>query len=139
MAEARARGTSAYFGDGSNPEVLRSAGVGRASVVVITLDDTASAARALHAIRAEDHDVPVIVRARDTAAHDALREAGATAVVPELVEGSLQLGGRLLLALGEPEDAVEAALDEMRRDNYQRLADTGRRDHAAAAATRESE
>jgi CPA2 family monovalent cation:H+ antiporter-2 len=139
VAEARARGTSAYYGDGSNPEVLRSAGVGRASVVVITLDDTASASRALHAIRAEDHDVPVIVRARDTAAHDALRKAGATAVVPELVEGSLQLGGRLLLALGEPEDAVEAALDEMRRDNYQRLADTGRRDHTAAAATRESE
>lgn len=139
VAEARARGTSAYYGDGSNPEVLRSAGVGRASVVVITLDDTASASRALHAIRAEDHDVPVIVRARDTAAHDALREAGATSVVPELVEGSLQLGGCLLLALGEPEDAVEAALDEMRRDNYQRLADTGRRGHAAAAATRESE
>ncbi|HEX5870684.1 MAG TPA: NAD(P)-binding protein, partial [Longimicrobium sp.] len=139
VAEGRARGTSVYYGDGSNPEVLRSAGVGRASVVVITLDDTASALRALHAIRAEDHDGPVIGRARDTAAHDALREAGATAVVPELVEGSLQLGGRLLLALGEAEDAVEAALDEMRRDNYQRLADTGGRDHAAAAATRESE
>jgi CPA2 family monovalent cation:H+ antiporter-2 len=139
VAEGRARGISVYFGDGSQPEVLRSAGVGRASVVVITLDDTASASRALHAIRAEDHDVPVIVRARDTAAHDALRAAGATAVVPELVEGSLQLGGRLLLELGEAEDAVEAALDEMRRDNYQRLADTGGRDHAAAAATRESE
>ena len=45
-AEGRARGISAYFGDGSQPEVLRSAGVGRASVVVITLDDTVSASRA---------------------------------------------------------------------------------------------
>lgn len=139
VAEGRARGTSVYFGDGSQPEVLRSAGVARASVVVITLDDTVSAARALHAIRAEDHDVPVIVRARDTAQCEVLEEAGATAVVPELVEGSLQLGGRLLLALGEPEDAVEAALDEMRRDRYRLLADTGARDDEAAAATGESE
>jgi CPA2 family monovalent cation:H+ antiporter-2 len=106
---------------------------------VITLDDTVSASRALHAIRAEDHDVPVIVRARDTAQCEVLEEAGATAVVPELVEGSLQLGGRLLLALGEPEDAVEAALDEMRRDRYRLLADTGKRDDEAAAATGESE
>ena len=83
--------------------------------------------------------MPVVVRARDTAQCGVLELAGATAVVPELVEGSLQLGGRLLLALGEPQDAVEAALDEMRRDDYRRLADTGRRDHAAAAATRESE
>ncbi|HEX2209984.1 MAG TPA: monovalent cation:proton antiporter-2 (CPA2) family protein [Longimicrobium sp.] len=136
VAEGRARGLSVYFGDASRPEVLRSAGVDRASAVVVTLDDAESAARALHAVRAEDHDVPVIVRARDTAAHDRLLQAGATAVVPELVEGSLQLGGRLLLELGEAEDAVEAALNEMRKDSYRRLEDTG---HAAAAATRESE
>lgn len=136
VAAGRARGISVYFGDGSHPEVLRSAGVGRASAVVVTLDDTESASRALHAVRAEDHDVPVIVRARDTAAHDLLVQAGATAVVPELVEGSLQLGGRLLLELGEPEDAVEAALDEMRRDSYRRLEDTGPRE--GAAATREN-
>ncbi|WP_420130051.1 monovalent cation:proton antiporter-2 (CPA2) family protein [Longimicrobium sp.] len=139
VAEGRARGIAAYFGDGSQPQVLRAAGVERASVVVITLDDTASALRALHAIRAEDHDVPVIARARDTAQCEILEGAGATAVVPELVEGSLQLGGRLLLALGEAEDAVEAALDEMRRDRYRLLADTQKRDDAAAAATGESE
>lgn len=139
VAAGRARGISVFFGDGSHPEVLRSAGVDRASAVVVTLDDTESASRALHAVRAEDHDVPVIVRARDTAAHTLLLQAGATAVVPELVEGSLQLGGRLLLELGEAEDAVEAALDEMRRDSYRRLEDTGPREAPAAAATRESE
>lgn len=125
VAEGRKRKIPAFFGDGSRPEVLRAAGVDRASAVVITLDDTESATRALHAIRAADHDVPVIVRARDTRASGVLMAAGATAVVPELVEGSLQLGGRLLVALGEAEDAVEAALDEMRKDSYRRLADTG--------------
>jgi len=125
VAVGKARRIPVFFGDGSRPEVLRAAGVDRASAVVITLDDTASATRALHAVRAADHDVPVIVRARDTGACGPLTSAGATAVVPELVEGSLQLGGRLLVALGEAEDAVEAALDEMRQNNYRRLADTG--------------
>jgi CPA2 family monovalent cation:H+ antiporter-2 len=125
VAAGRARKIPVFYGDGSQPEVLRAAGVDRASAVVITLDDTVSATRALHAIRLADHDVPVIVRARDTGACGALTGAGATAVVPELVEGSLQLGGRLLVALGEAEGAVEAALDEMRQDNYRRLADTG--------------
>jgi voltage-gated potassium channel Kch len=125
VAAGRARKVPVFYGDGSRPEVLRAAGVDRASAVVITLDDTASATRALHAIRSADHDVPVIVRARDTGACGPLTGAGATAVVPELVEGSLQLGGRLLVVLGEAEDAVEAALDEMRQDNYRRLADTG--------------
>lgn len=125
VAAGRARKIPVFFGDGSQPQVLRAAGVDRASAVVITLDETASATRALHAVRAADHDVPVIVRARDTGAYETLRQAGATYVVPELVEGSLQLGGRLLVALGEAEDAVEAALQEMRDDNYRRLADTG--------------
>ena len=95
--------------------------------------------RALRAVRAADHDVPVIVRARDTAQCDVFASEGATAVVPEIVEGSLQLGGRLLLALGEPEDAVEAALQEMRRNSYQRLADTGPREDQAAASMTESQ
>ena len=139
VAEGRRRKIPAFFGDGSRPEILRAAGVERASAVVITLDDAESVTRALHAVRAADHDVPVIVRARDTRSCGPLTAAGATAVVPELVEGSLQLGGRLLAALGVAEDAVEAALDEMRRDDYRRLADSGlaRPDEDGAAAPKE--
>jgi CPA2 family monovalent cation:H+ antiporter-2 len=139
VAAGRARKIPAFYGDGSRPEVLRAAGVERASAVVITLDDAESVTRALHAVRAADHDVPVIVRARDTRSCGPLTAAGATAVVPELVEGSLQLGGRLLVALGVAEDAVEAALDEMRRDDYRRLADSGlaRPDEDGAAAPKE--
>ncbi|HEX2076583.1 MAG TPA: monovalent cation:proton antiporter-2 (CPA2) family protein [Longimicrobium sp.] len=134
VAAGRARGIPVFFGDASRPEVLRAAGVDRASAVVITLDDSPSVMRALHAVRAADDDVPVVVRARDTAQYGALEQAGATAVVPELVEGSLQLGGRLLLALGEPEDAVEAALDEMRGNRYQRLLDVIPHDGDGSAA-----
>jgi monovalent cation:H+ antiporter-2, CPA2 family len=64
-----------------------------------------------------------MVRARDTGPCGPLAVAGATGVIPELVEGSLQLGGRLLLALGEPRDEVEAALADLRENSYSRLID----------------
>ena len=47
--------------------------------------------------------------------------AGATSVVPEIVEGSLQLGGVLLGALGESSDKVLEVLEEFRRQSYSRL------------------
>jgi CPA2 family monovalent cation:H+ antiporter-2 len=119
----RERGTPVFYGDGTRAEVLRAAGLGRASGVVITLDDPSSAARAVRSVRAEHETIPIMVRARDTGQCGPLAVAGATGVIPELVEGSLQLGGRLLLALGEPRDEVEAALADLRENSYSRLID----------------
>lgn len=119
----RERGMPVFYGDGTRAEVLRAAGLSRASGVVITLDEPGSAARAVRAVRSEDDDIPIMVRARDTGQCGPLAAAGATGVIPELVEGSLQLGGRLLLALGEARDEVEAALADLRENSYSRLID----------------
>lgn len=123
VARDRERGMPVFYGDGTRGEVLKAAGLPRASGVVVTLDEPASAARAVRAIRAEDDRIPIMVRARDTGQCGPLAAAGATGVIPELVEGSLQLGGRLLLALGEPRDEVEAALADLRENSYSRLID----------------
>jgi monovalent cation:H+ antiporter-2, CPA2 family len=123
VSAERGRGTPVFYGDGTRAEVLRAAGLSRASGVIVTLDDPAAAARAVRAIRAEDDAIPVMVRARDTGECGPLAAAGATGVIPELVEGSLQLGGRMLLALGEPADEVEAALADLRENSYSRLID----------------
>jgi CPA2 family monovalent cation:H+ antiporter-2 len=88
---ARQRGLPAFYGDAGRPDVLRVAGAHRASVAVVTLDDPAAAERAVAALLREAGDIPVLVRARDPEHSARLLEAGATAVVPELVEGSLQL------------------------------------------------
>jgi CPA2 family monovalent cation:H+ antiporter-2 len=119
----RGRGVPVFYGDGTRGEVLRAAGLARASGVIVTLDDPAAAGRAVRAIRAENDDIPIMVRARDTGQCGPLAAAGATGVIPELVEGSLQLGGRLLLALGESRDEVEAALADLRENSYSRLID----------------
>ena len=118
---ARRHGLPAFFADAARAEILRAAGVEHAAAVVVTLDEPRAAERAVAAVRRASDAVPVLVRARDTAHSRQLRAVGATAVVPEVVEGSLELGETLLRALERPLDEVRGALDAFRADDYARL------------------
>ena len=121
VAEARRRGLPVFFGDASRVDVLRAIGVERARVAVITLDQPDSARGIVHVLRQLLPELPILVRARDIAQCEQLALAGATDVVPEIVEGSLQLGGSLLRQLGDSREESEQALDEFRRATYSRL------------------
>jgi CPA2 family monovalent cation:H+ antiporter-2 len=123
VAGARRRGLPVFFGDASRSEVLKSAAVERARAVVITLDEPDSASRTVLMLRQLIPDTPILARARDLTQCNRLTGAGATSVVPELVEGSLQLGGVLLGMLGETPTEVIEVLDQFRRETYRRLGD----------------
>ncbi len=123
VAEARRRELPVYFGDASRTEVLRAAGIEQARMAAITLDQPDAAARSVQVLRAMSPELPVLVRARDVAQAEQLAGAGATEVVPEIVEGSLQLGEMLLRRLGATRDEVDQVLDEFRRRTYSRLSD----------------
>lgn len=131
---ARRRGLPAFYGDSCRAEVLRAVGAGALQAAVVTLDAPAAAERAVAALRRENARVPVLVRARTPAHSGRLLDAGATAVVPELVEGSLQLGEELLLALEVPRDEAGALLDRYREGSYALLGDLlhGGSDHGRA-------
>jgi CPA2 family monovalent cation:H+ antiporter-2 len=92
-----------------------------AELAAITLDQPDAAARSVQVLRAMSPDLPVLVRARDVAQAEQLAGAGATEVVPEIVEGSLQLGEMLLRRLGATRDEVDQVLDEFRGRTYSRL------------------
>ncbi len=104
------------FGDASRPELLRKLSIEHAAVVVLTMDHMAAALRTVRAIRSEAPDVPVVARARDEQHAVALRDAGATLVVPETLESGLQLSGFALSALGVPEEAAGRILDLRREE-----------------------
>jgi CPA2 family monovalent cation:H+ antiporter-2 len=123
VAEATRRHLPVHFGDASRAEVLKAAGVERARLAVITLDNADDAQRAVRSLRQLLPGLPVLVRARDTRHCEQLTAAGATAVVPEIVEGSLQLGGTLLRHLGSSRDEVEQILQSFRREAYAPLSE----------------
>jgi CPA2 family monovalent cation:H+ antiporter-2 len=114
VAERRKAGRKVFFGDASRPEMLEKVGGASARSFVVTTDEPEAAERMVKAIRAAWPGVPIHARALDAEHARRLREAGATDVVPEALEGSLQLAGRVLEQLGLPDDAVDARIDHAR-------------------------
>lgn len=121
VIDARNKGLPVFFGDACHPEVLRSAGIERARAVVVTLDESEQALRAVRNIRREFEGIQVFCRARDRKHQKLLQAAGATAIVPELLEASLLLGGAVLLDYGTPIEEVNALIEEARADNLSDL------------------
>lgn len=124
VAAARSRGLPVYYGDASQPAVLRAAGIDRARSAVVTLNRPAAAERAVHGMREQRPDLPIVSRSHDLAGHGALEAAGATAVVPETLEASLQMAGLLLRSAGMEAAAIDRSIDGFRAGHYAALRET---------------
>jgi CPA2 family monovalent cation:H+ antiporter-2 len=114
IAAHRAAGAPVFYGDASRAEILRRARLGSAQALVVTMDSPSAAQHTVAAVRREFPLLPVFARARDAAHAAALLQSGATAVVPETVESSLQLAARVLEGVGTPEEAVSALVAQQR-------------------------
>ena len=80
-----------YFGDAGSPGVLHSVNTHRAACAVITLDTPGANYRTVWALNKHFPGVKSYVRAHDVDHGINLEKAGATAVVPETLEPSLQV------------------------------------------------
>jgi len=118
VREAAADGSTVVYGDASRREALVSAGLAKARAVVITFADTPVALKILHHVHQLYPDLPVIVRTLDDSEIDRLMEAGATEVVPEVLEGSLMLASHSLLLLGIPLNRVLRRIRTVREQRY---------------------
>jgi CPA2 family monovalent cation:H+ antiporter-2 len=120
VRQCRGMDLPVYFGDASRVDVLHTAGLERARAAVITLDNPEAASHTVSALHERAPDIPIFVRARDLRHRRELERQGATAVVPETIEASLQLGGVVLHAIGAGEQAGRI-VEEYRRENYAKL------------------
>jgi CPA2 family monovalent cation:H+ antiporter-2 len=111
VAQCRARGLPVFYGDAGRVEMLRRVRTADARAFVVTMDDPRAGHHAVHAVRRHWPALPVYARARDAAHARRLLALGATEVVPEATEASLQLGARVLEGLGEPLEAVARAIE----------------------------
>jgi monovalent cation:H+ antiporter-2, CPA2 family len=116
---AAPEGGRVVFGSADRIEVMQAAGVARASAIVIAYPDIPSAERVLRLVRRLRPDVPVVVRAPDDSQMRQLKEAGATEVIPEVLEGSLMIAAETLAQLGIP---VERAMTHVRAARAERYA-----------------
>lgn len=118
VREASAAGQSVVFGDATRHEVLVAAGLLRAKVLVVSVADTRLALGVLEQVREARPEMPVIVRTFDDTDIDKLREAGASEVVAEIMEGSLMLASHALMLLGVPLNRVLKRIRTSREQRY---------------------
>jgi monovalent cation:proton antiporter-2 (CPA2) family protein len=110
-----------YFGDAGSPAVLHSIGAERAACAVITLDTPSANYRSVYSMHKHFPTVKTFVRAHDIEAGIMLERAGATAVVPEVLEPSLQLAAAVLSELNVPEDEVAETIRAFRKTHLSEL------------------
>jgi CPA2 family monovalent cation:H+ antiporter-2 len=118
VRQAAAAGQSVVFGDAARLQSLMAAGLARASAVVVSYHDTASALKILRLVQDHAPKVPVIVRTLDDSEMERLRSAGATEVVPEAIEGSLMLASHALALVGVPMRRVIRVVQDQRDARY---------------------
>lgn len=119
IREAAAAGERVVFGDAARREVLIAAGLTRASALVVSYADTASALKILHLVHELKPGMPVVVRTRDDTDIDQLKQAGAAEVVPEILEGSLMLASHALMLVGVPFNRVLRRIRDTRERRYE--------------------
>ncbi|MCP5270066.1 MAG: cation:proton antiporter [Burkholderiaceae bacterium] len=118
VRQAAAAGQSVVYGDAARLQSLMAAGLARANAVVVSYPDTPSALKILRLVREHAPAVPVLVRTIDDSDMERLRAAGAMAVVPEAIEGSLMLASHALALVGVPMRKVIRVVQEARDARY---------------------
>lgn len=93
-------GFRGFFGDPTRPELLHAAGLDKARVLVVALDDPAAAIRLVTYARQQRPDLHIIARARDRTHVFQLFQAGANDIVRELFDSSLRAGRYVLENMG---------------------------------------
>jgi len=121
VAKCRETGMSVYYGNADQIHVLEAAGAAKAVMAVITLDKPKITRRAVAALRGAYPDLPILVRARDRKHTRDLELIGATAVISEAAESSLQLGSLALKSINISDDDILGIIQEYREDEYAKL------------------
>ncbi len=103
-------GFKGYFGDPTRPELLHAAGLDKARVLVVALDDREAAVRLVGYARRTRPDLHIVARAFDRLHVFQLYAAGANDIVREMFDSSLRAGRYVLENMGLTE--YEAATAE---------------------------
>lgn len=115
---AKAPGQHVVFGNATDHQLLAAVGIGRAALVVITLDSPQAARSLVSLLRNYYPSIPVLVRARNLVERDALRLAGATDALPETVEHAIGLGQAALRQAGIEDDRIDGVINRLCLDDY---------------------
>ena len=93
-------GIKTYFGDASRPELLEAAGIAKAQLLVVAIDNAEQATAIVEEARKRYPQLPILARAYDRRHVYALYRAGAQEIVRETFDAAMRSGRIALEMLG---------------------------------------
>jgi CPA2 family monovalent cation:H+ antiporter-2 len=111
-------GIRAYFGDATRPDLLKSAGIARARLLIVAIDDKEATNRLVSHVRQNYPAVHIIARAYDRSHVFELWSLGCRDIIRETYDSSLRIGRSAYEALGiaaERAREMAGAFEEMDR------------------------
>ncbi|WP_339723625.1 cation:proton antiporter [uncultured Paraglaciecola sp.] len=118
VQESQSAGEPVYFGDVKQKDILRSVGIQRAKMLLITFDQHEKAMSVIHLVKSLYPELPIVVRTRKDYRMEELLAAGASQVVPEILEGSLMLVTQVLQLSGVPMSRILKRVRKERKAHY---------------------
>lgn len=92
--------TKAYFGDATKPDLLHTAGIDEASMLVVAIDNQDSSVELVKSVKISHPKLKVLARAFDRGHGYRLRQAGADIIESETYHSALEVASASLRELG---------------------------------------
>jgi CPA2 family monovalent cation:H+ antiporter-2 len=117
----RALGEPIVYGDATRPRVLEHIGAAHARAIVIAISDPAATRAVTSAVRQLNPTAHLIVRTRYQSETEPLLRLGASDVIPEEYETSVEIFARVLSRFLVPRDEIDRLIGEIRSEGYEML------------------
>jgi CPA2 family monovalent cation:H+ antiporter-2 len=121
VREERQKGEPIIYGDASQESVLEHLGIQDARILVIVISDPLATRRITSLARKKNPSLFILVRTRFLVEMGGLHGLGASEVIPEEFETSLEIFSRVLTRYLIPRDEIERLISQARADGYEML------------------
>jgi CPA2 family monovalent cation:H+ antiporter-2 len=111
-------GVPIFYGDATNPNVLRHVKIEDAKVLVVAISDPFITRRTVQVAKLLNPKVHVVVRTRYLRELEELHDIGADDVVPEEFETSIEIFALVLRTYNLPQDFITMKAEQIRREGY---------------------
>ncbi len=119
LKEARKKGTPLVYGDATNHAILKHLHIQQARVVVIAISSNEATRKIIQSIRMFNETAFVIVRTKYVKDVDQFIKLGASEVIPEEFETSVEIFTRVLKKYLIPINEIQNFIGQIRTRNYE--------------------
>ncbi|HWR03974.1 MAG TPA: cation:proton antiporter [Humidesulfovibrio sp.] len=137
VRQSAAEGEPIMYGDASQTAVLEHVGAQNARVLAVVVSDPVSIRRITDAARKLNPALHIIARTRFMSELEPLLELGASDVIPEEFETSVEIFTRVMMRYLVPRGDIERFTEEVRSEGYEMLRSTEVRGESFCALNRQ--